>query len=163
MRPPRMFCRRDHGGRRATRKARLSLEQLEELTLPTGTPFIPTSHMLFNPAGTLSTPAPGNALDIAVSSLVAHADELGLTAADVQDPIVTSQYSDADTGISHIYLRQQVNGLEVAYADMNVSVLANGSVLSAGGSFVPGLAQRVSTPGEESAITITAAEAIKAA
>ncbi|KAG8696717.1 Fungalysin/Thermolysin Extracellular metalloproteinase 5, partial [Ceratobasidium sp. 394] len=43
-------------------------------------------------------------------------------------------YTDQNTGISHVYARQVVNGLEVADGDVNLNIL-NGQVLSYGSSF----------------------------
>ena len=42
-------------------------------------------------------------------------------------------YTDANTGVSHVYLRQVVNGIEVADGDMNINV-RDGMVLSYGSS-----------------------------
>jgi extracellular elastinolytic metalloproteinase len=69
-----------------------------------------------------------------------------VTAADVANPIVTDLYTDADTGTTHIYLRQRYNGLPVANADLNVTVLHDGRILSVGGVFVAGLGSRRATP-----------------
>src|SRR5262249_15251398 len=99
--------------------------------------------MLVNPTGLLSEPAPGQPLDIALNYLTAHSSDFGLTPPDLTDPVVTSQYTDDDTGITHLYLRQRVNGLEVAYADIVVSLTAQGEVVAAGGGFVAGLADKV--------------------
>ncbi|KAF8752992.1 peptidase M36 family [Rhizoctonia solani] len=48
-------------------------------------------------------------------------------------------YTDANTGISHIYVRQVVNGLEVADGNINLNI-RNGQVLSYGNSFFDGSA-----------------------
>lgn len=45
-------------------------------------------------------------------------------------------YTDKNTGVSHIYVRQIVNGLEVADGDMNINIL-DGMVLSYGNSVCP--------------------------
>jgi extracellular elastinolytic metalloproteinase len=42
-------------------------------------------------------------------------------------------YTDAATGVSHVYFRQRVNGVEVADGDINVNV-KDGLVLSYGNS-----------------------------
>src|ERR1700722_16369952 len=42
-------------------------------------------------------------------------------------------YTDKNTGVSHIYIRQIVNGLEVADGDINVNI-KNGAVISHGNS-----------------------------
>ncbi|KAI8867101.1 hypothetical protein GQ42DRAFT_138996 [Ramicandelaber brevisporus] len=49
---------------------------------------------------------------------------------------VTSAYESQPSGVTHVYLRQLVNGLEIANADMNINVAKDGSILSSGSSFV---------------------------
>ncbi|CAK5263637.1 unnamed protein product [Mycena citricolor] len=46
-------------------------------------------------------------------------------------------YTDSNTGITHVYVRQVVNGLEVSDGDMNLNI-KDGVVLSYGNSFFPG-------------------------
>src|SRR5215470_1476036 len=109
----------------SARRFRPFVENLEARVVLTA-PYLPPSHMLVNPTGLLTGPAQGQPLDIALDYLDAHAADFGLTAADLTDPAVTDQYTDSDTGITHIYLRQRVNGLEVAYADLDVSLTSAG-------------------------------------
>src|SRR5262249_20109334 len=145
-------------------KARLThlvMESLESRDVFSA-PYMPPSYMLTNPTGLLTPPQSGQPLDIALSFAVAHAGELGMSPDDAADPIVTSQYTGDATGITHVYLRQQVNGLEVAYADLSISVDAQGEVISAGGGFVPGLAQRLEGWARP-APTMTAVDAVEAA
>lgn len=132
----------------------LRVLSLEERVTPDAGAYTPPSHTLVNhPA--LS--AVGNRfvspLDAAKSYISAHASELGVTLADVAQPIVTSQYTDADTGITHIYLRQQAGGLEVAYADLAVSVLANGAVYTVAGGFVNDLGNTLSPIAPDSVLS----------
>jgi hypothetical protein len=101
--------------------------------------YVPPTRFLFADSGYLSAPVDGDPVRIATSYLSAHAGELGLSQADVERPFITDQYTDEDTGLSHVYLRQQAGGLEVAFADMNVTVAASGQVVSVGSSFLPGL------------------------
>jgi len=42
-------------------------------------------------------------------------------------------YTDSNTGVTHVYVRQVVNGLEVADGDMNINI-KDGMVLSYGSS-----------------------------
>lgn len=44
-------------------------------------------------------------------------------------------YTDDNTGVTHVYLRQIINGLEVADGDMNINV-KDGKVLSYGDSVI---------------------------
>lgn len=46
-------------------------------------------------------------------------------------------YTDSNTGVTHVYVRQIINGLEVADGDMNINI-KDGMVLSYGNSFFPG-------------------------
>ncbi|KAF8197083.1 extracellular elastinolytic metallo proteinase [Pholiota molesta] len=46
-------------------------------------------------------------------------------------------YTDKNTGVTHVYVRQLVNGLEVADGDMNINV-KDGMVISYGNSFYNG-------------------------
>lgn len=45
-------------------------------------------------------------------------------------------YTDEDSGITHVYFTQTVNGLDVENAQANVNVKRDGSILSVGSSFV---------------------------
>ena len=76
--------------------------------------YQPTQFRLFNPKGSrfLSKPSTGSPLDIALKFLRNNAAKLGVSAVDFANPLVTDQYTDAPTGVTHIYLRQQFNGLE---------------------------------------------------
>ncbi|KAJ7902818.1 Fungalysin metallopeptidase-domain-containing protein [Mycena olivaceomarginata] len=46
-------------------------------------------------------------------------------------------YTDTNTGITHVYVRQMINGLEVSDGDMNINI-KDGMVLSYGNSFFTG-------------------------
>ncbi|KAF8882989.1 Fungalysin metallopeptidase-domain-containing protein [Infundibulicybe gibba] len=46
-------------------------------------------------------------------------------------------YTDSNTGVTHVYVRQVVNGIEVADGDMNINI-KDGMVLSYGNSFYAG-------------------------
>ncbi|KAJ7912533.1 Fungalysin metallopeptidase-domain-containing protein [Mycena leptocephala] len=48
-------------------------------------------------------------------------------------------YTDSTTGITHVYVRQMINGLEVSDGDMNINI-KDGIVLSYGNSFFTGAA-----------------------
>src|SRR5262249_59294573 len=117
---------------------RLALRPPEARALRGGEPYQPPSYRRSTPTGRLTGPAQGQPLDIALGYLQSHATDFGLTADDLSNPVVTDQYTDDDTGITHIYLRQRVNGLEVQYADIDVNLTAAGEVIDAGGGFVPG-------------------------
>lgn len=47
--------------------------------------------------------------------------------------IRSDSYTDKNTGVTHVYVRQLMNGLEVADGDMNINI-KDGMVLSYGNS-----------------------------
>jgi hypothetical protein len=102
--------------------------------------YVPPASFVYNPGGTLTGASRGRPLDIALNFLRNSAQQFGLDRADLEAPIVSSQYT-GDNGITYIYLTQEFNGLAVANSVMNVAVLPNGSILSVGGGFVPGLGE----------------------
>ncbi|MEZ0267185.1 MAG: M36 family metallopeptidase [Phycisphaerae bacterium] len=101
-------------------------------------PWSPAGRFLHKDSGFLSAPSRKAPLSVALAYLSAHAADLGLMAADVANPFVTDQYTDADTGVTHLYFRQRVNHIAVANANLNVNVARDGRVLSVGGGFVGG-------------------------
>lgn len=59
--------------------------------------------------------------------------------------IRSDSYTDKNTGVTHVYVRQLINGLEVADGDMNINI-KDGMVLSYGNSvryFLPETSQLV--------------------
>ncbi|KAG0276017.1 Fungalysin/Thermolysin Extracellular metalloproteinase 5 [Linnemannia exigua] len=54
------------------------------------------------------------------------------------DYIVKNAYTSKHNGVTHVYLRQVVDGLEVVNGDINVNVDRNGHVISFGNSFYKG-------------------------
>ena len=103
--------------------------------------FVPKSTFLYRSGTYLSKAAAGKPLDIALNYFRANANAFNITAADIGTPMVTDQYTDTDTGMTHIYLRQQVNGLEIANANANFNVRSDGRILSIGSTFVSGIAE----------------------
>src|SRR5262249_4748751 len=145
------------------------LDPLEErVLLHGGSPvdslaaYLPPRHNLVQPGEFLTTPTFGDPRQVALSYLADHAADLGLTPADVSQALVTDQYSDPDTGTTHIYLRQTYNGLEVANANLNINLTADNRVINVGGGFAPGWPR-----GVDSLIAagraITAAQALQGA
>ena len=86
--------------------------------------------------GFLSAPNEGEALDIALAYLDENQEALGLTNADLADLIVTDQYVSEHNGMTHIYLRQRVNGIEVVGGNININIASDGSVINLGNRFI---------------------------
>ena len=83
-----------------------------------------------------------DALAAATNYLEANAASMGLTLDDVQNFEVTSQHSSNHNGVTHIYLRQTYQGLQIVDSDINLNVGADGSILSVYDSFVSDVASR---------------------
>ncbi|KAG0265214.1 Fungalysin/Thermolysin Extracellular metalloproteinase 5 [Mortierella polycephala] len=88
----------------------------------------------------VSTPTePGHAF-VATSTLLSQKAatdfvENHLTSSDY---IVKNAYSTKHNGVTHVYLRQRINGLEVVNGDINVNVDRHGRIISYGDSFYKG-------------------------
>ena len=94
-----------------------------------------------------TTPTPSQAPRepgaIALDDLRAHAHELGLTPSDVQDAVVSSDTTSANTGVSHVYVSQRHRGIDVWGAVMTVNVSRDGRVINRAGTFVTGIAAKI--------------------
>src|SRR5262249_36968796 len=97
--------------------------------------YTPPTRMLENLGGFLTARQDGDPLDIARSYMTSRAADLGLSGADIANAVVTDQYTDAPSGVTHIYLRQTYNGLPIVGAEMGVHVMPDGRILSATSSF----------------------------
>ncbi len=97
----------------------------------------------------LTGPQPGDAYDVAMAYVTGHKGELGLTGADLEDHVVRDRYTTRHNGVTHIYLQQRLNGIEVYNGQINVNVARDGSIISLGNGFTGDLAGRIniSTPG----------------
>ena len=95
------------------------------------------------PVRFLTGPNPGEPLAIAVGYIQANRDALGLTQADLADVVVKDSHKFAHNGVTHLYLRQQLAGVEVWNGDININVARDGSVINLGNRFVRNLAGTV--------------------
>lgn len=82
-------------------------------------------------------------VDIAITHLQTQKEALGLTDADIAGFIVTDQYQTRHNGVTHLYLRQRHEGIEVENALNNFNILESGKVSSMGNRFVSNLAAKV--------------------
>ena len=79
------------------------------------------------------------AVKIAVNHVVKNAKQLGLTEQDVKDMLVEDSYTTDHNGLTHVFLIQQHQGIELANGIINVNVTPNGAVLSLGNRFMRNL------------------------
>jgi len=76
------------------------------------------------------------------AALRAERASLGLIRSDIAAAVVTDRYTDHDTGVTHVYLRQRYRGLDVIDGTMTLTLARDGSVASVGDRFVRGLASK---------------------
>ncbi len=84
--------------------------------------------------------AAGSAVDVAREYAQQHKQDLGLTGPGLDEMAVSSEVYSRQSGVTHVYFQQRYRGIDVHTAILNVSVSADGQVLSASSRFVPGLA-----------------------
>lgn len=69
---------------------------------------------------------------------------LGLTNEDISNFIVTDQYT-SDNGVTHIYIRQVVNGIEVFNGNSALHISKEGKLVSFNSGFIPDASARTTT------------------
>jgi uncharacterized repeat protein (TIGR01451 family) len=112
---------------------------------------------LYAPGGFLTGPAAGDPLDIALSYLRSHTAQLGLTADDLSDIVVQDRYVSQHNGVTHLYLRQRLRGIEVYNGDININVARDGRIVNLGNRFVRDLRRAANA----AAPKLTPAEAVR--
>ncbi|WP_078062926.1 T9SS-dependent M36 family metallopeptidase [Solirubrum puertoriconensis] len=95
------------------------------------------------------TQAKTSAVNRGLEYLNSRRAKLGLTEADLRNPAVPSEYTDADNGATHLYLRQRYQGVEIYGAVIEVHFDRSGKVVASHNSFVPDAAShaRAATAG----------------
>lgn len=84
-------------------------------------------------------------LAITLNYLRQNRSQWNLTDADLTDIVVKDRYVTAHNGVTHLYLRQRYNGIEVFNGDINVTIDRNGTVLNVASRFVSNLTSLVHT------------------
>ncbi|CAN5701341.1 hypothetical protein BH20ACT23_BH20ACT23_06740 [soil metagenome] len=74
--------------------------------------------------------APDDPNQIAFDYGLEHAAELGLTPDDVAEIRVTDSYESDHNRVTHVYLRQQRGGINVAQANMSSALIARATLFS---------------------------------
>jgi len=106
--------------------------------------------------GFLTAPRDGDPVEIALDHLRAHPGRYGVEANDLRSLRVTDRYASAHTGLTHVYLRQAIDGLDLLGSSATVNVARDGSILYVGARLVPGVA---SASGQPALGAVGAAEA----
>jgi extracellular elastinolytic metalloproteinase len=96
-----------------------------------------------NAIGFLSGPNAGDPLDIALDYIHQNKRSLGLTDDDLADIVVKDRYVTQHNQVTHIYLRQRLEGIEVFNGDININISGDGEVINLGNGFVSDLKDSV--------------------
>ncbi len=96
-----------------------------------------------SPDRLLTGPNQGKPYNIALDYLNKHLHSLGITQADLNNMVVKDLYVTKHNGVTHIYLRQQYNDIEVFSGDISINIAADGSVINVNNHFVPNLAKAI--------------------
>ena len=91
-------------------------------------------------------PAAPDATGAALSYVQSHKKELRVTGSDVREIAVSNTVVSTHTGVTHVYLQQRHRGIDVWNAIINVNVAADGTVISAGSTFVRNIASVTRIP-----------------
>lgn len=81
--------------------------------------------------------------DIVIDLLKQRDVDKGYTPEDFTDAVVSSQHVSKHNGVTHIYIRQRIEGIEVYNGDINANVASDGTVLSAHNRFVKDLRSEI--------------------
>ncbi len=87
-----------------------------------------------------------------------HHYEYQLSAKDIQDWVITDQYTSSLSGVTHVYLRQRFQEIEIYDAQMNLHFDASGKVIHSGSNFV-GNVEKIFQPQKPSLDALTAVHA----
>ncbi len=98
-------------------------------------------------------------MDIALRHLESNAEKWGLSADDISDIGLSDLYVTKHNGVTHVFLNQQYQGIEVHHAIVNIAVTPQGKTYTTGHRFVKDLASKVVAP----AANIEPAEAVMGA
>ena len=109
--------------------------------------FQPKSISLNEPGKTqlLTGSGKGISLDKVLQFMQQNSNKLGLNSSDLADVVVTDQYTDAHNNVTHIYLRQRINGIEVLFANAGVHIDKEGRIVSLNSTMISGLNQSFNT------------------
>lgn len=91
----------------------------------------------------LTGPNAGSAMEIALAYIRENAAALRLQDSDLAEMVVTDEYVSAHNGTTHIYLKQQYQGIDVYNAYININISSDGRVINVGNRFVPGLVNAI--------------------
>ena len=99
--------------------------------------------LLIHAAASAAAGQQSAAADAALADLRSRVLDLGLVRGDVDDLVVTSEGFSSHTKVTHVYVRQRYQGIDIWRADMTVNVGPDGAILNRTGTFVRAVARAV--------------------
>ena len=84
-------------------------------------------------------------LDVALQYLEQQREGLQLTQQDISNYKVNDHYTSKHNGVTHIYLQQQYEQIDVQNALININILPSEEILNMGNRFVSDLANKINT------------------
>ncbi len=148
-------------------KAKTLAERLRPRELETGNTYVrPRVRSALNPGGRVvyaSSPGEvgdtGDALEQVIGLMRDRDTEGGYTPDDFADVVLSSQSVSRHNGITHLYFRQRIGGIEVYNGDASANIAADGTVLNLHNRFVRDLESEINLKGPK----IDAAKAVQLA
>ena len=92
------------------------------------------------PVSFLTGARTGRPLPNALRFFAASRTRLHLTRSDLSGYRVFNSYTDANNGVSHVYLQQRHHGIDVYGGVASINVARNGAIINLDSTFVPRLA-----------------------
>lgn len=89
--------------------------------------------------GFLTAPAAGDPANIAMEYLKTHQEELGLESGDLAELVLSYRYETESIGVTHLFFKQHLDGIEVVNGDLNVNVDPQGRIINLGNRLVGAL------------------------
>jgi extracellular elastinolytic metalloproteinase len=84
-------------------------------------------------------------LEISLEHLEQKREVLGLTSTDISNYRISDFYTSKHNGVTHIYLNQQHEGIDLQNAMININVLPNDHILNIGNRFTSDLANKITS------------------
>ncbi|HEX8298982.1 MAG TPA: M36 family metallopeptidase, partial [Rubricoccaceae bacterium] len=106
---------------------------------------------------------PRPAADAALGYLRSSAPARGLASADVADLVVSDGHTSERSGLTYVYVRQQLDGLDIVGTQVTVAVGRDGRVVHTAGDLVSGLASSADAAGSSRSTSLSAESALRAA
>lgn len=97
------------------------------------------------PFGTGGAVSNADPLDISRDHLQRNRSRLGFAPDDLAEIVVRDRYRSRGSGLTHLYLRQQIDGIGIEGSDWVAAVDRNGRLVSRGDRFIRGVHGRIET------------------